>query len=152
MKLVKMADEKIGIFVQLPNGAYAIDIAANLGFFLHDPLSYSLLNGALKDGHDWSLLVKHWADFACAFEETAENPARMSGPFADFAIPDGYSANCKRRQSDHRHRNYGYRDLRRAGSHRSAYDGEAVYVTSSERAATQLDGHENCASDRILFW
>jgi hypothetical protein len=61
MKLVKMADEKIGIFVQLPNGAYAIDIAANLGFFFHDPLSYSLLNGALKDGHDWSLLVKHWA-------------------------------------------------------------------------------------------
>ena len=84
MKLVKMADEKIGIFVQLPNGAYAIDIAANLGFFLHDPLSYSLLNGALKDGHDWSLLVKHWADFACAFEETTENPARMSGPFFDF--------------------------------------------------------------------
>jgi hypothetical protein len=61
MKLVKMADGKIGIFVQLPNGAYAIDIAANLGFFFHDPLSYSLLNGALKDGHDWSLLVKHWA-------------------------------------------------------------------------------------------
>jgi hypothetical protein len=25
-------------------------------------------------------------------------------------------------------------------------------VTSSERAATQLDGHENCASDRLLFW
>jgi hypothetical protein len=61
MKLVKMADEKIGIFVQLPDGAYAIDIAANLGFFFHDPFSYGLLNGALRDGHDWSLLVKHWA-------------------------------------------------------------------------------------------
>ncbi len=61
MKLVKMADDKIGIFVQLPSGPYAIDIAANLGFFFHDPLSYGLLNGALKDGHDWSLLVKHWA-------------------------------------------------------------------------------------------
>jgi hypothetical protein len=61
MKFVKMADEKIGIFVQLPNGAYAIDIASNLGFFFHEPLSYSLLNGALKDGHDWSVLVKHWA-------------------------------------------------------------------------------------------
>jgi hypothetical protein len=61
MKLVKMADGKVGIFVQLPNGACAIDIAANLGFFFHDPLSYGLLNGALKDGLDWSVFVKHWA-------------------------------------------------------------------------------------------
>jgi hypothetical protein len=61
MKLVKLADGKIGIFVQLPNGEYAIDIASNLGFFFHEPLSYSVLNGALKEGLDWSLLVKHWA-------------------------------------------------------------------------------------------
>jgi hypothetical protein len=60
MKLVRMVDGKIGLFVLLPNGAYAIDIASNLGFFFHEPRSYSLLNGALKDGPDWSLLVKHW--------------------------------------------------------------------------------------------
>jgi len=60
MKLVKMADEKIGLFVLLPKGACAIDIAGSLGVFSHDPLSNGLLNGVLKDGHDWSLLVKHW--------------------------------------------------------------------------------------------
>jgi hypothetical protein len=61
MKLVKMADEKIGLFVLLPKGAYAIDIAGSLGVFSDDPLSNGLLNGVLKDGPDWSLLVKHWA-------------------------------------------------------------------------------------------
>ena len=61
MKLVKMADEKIGLFVLLPKGAYAIDIASSLGVFSHDPLSNGLLNGVLKDGHHWSLLVNHWA-------------------------------------------------------------------------------------------
>jgi hypothetical protein len=61
MKLVKMADEKIGLVVLLPKGGYAIDIAGSLGVFSDDPLSNGLLNGALKDGPDWSLLVKHWA-------------------------------------------------------------------------------------------
>jgi hypothetical protein len=74
MKLVKMADEKIGSFVQLPDGAYAIDIAANLGFFFHDPLSYGLLNGALKDGHDWSLLVKHWAHLRAPLKKLQKIP------------------------------------------------------------------------------
>jgi hypothetical protein len=54
-------DEKIGLLVLLPDGPYAIDIARSLGVFSHDPLSNGLLNRALKDGHDWSLLVKHWA-------------------------------------------------------------------------------------------
>ena len=61
MKLVRMADGKIGLFVLLPKGAYAIDIASSLGVFSHDPLSNGLLNGVLKDGHHWSLLVNHWA-------------------------------------------------------------------------------------------
>jgi hypothetical protein len=61
MKLIKMPNEKIGLFVLLPKGAYAIDIAASLSVFSHDPLSNGLLNGALKDGPDWSRLVKHWA-------------------------------------------------------------------------------------------
>jgi hypothetical protein len=58
MKLVKMADEKIGLFVQLRKGVYAIDIAGSLGAFSHDPLSSGLLNGVLKDGPDWSLLAR----------------------------------------------------------------------------------------------
>ena len=61
MKLVRMADGKIGLFVLLPKGAYAIDIASSLGVFSSDPLSSGLLNGVLKDGHHWSLLVNHWA-------------------------------------------------------------------------------------------
>jgi hypothetical protein len=61
MKLVRMGDDRIGLFVLLPEGPYAIDIAKSLGVFAHDPLSNGLLNGALKDGHDWSILVKHWA-------------------------------------------------------------------------------------------
>jgi hypothetical protein len=61
MKLVRLADGKIGLFVLLPKGAHAIDIASSLGVFSHDPLSNGLLNGVLKDGHHWSLLVNHWA-------------------------------------------------------------------------------------------
>jgi hypothetical protein len=61
MKLVKMADGKIGLFVLLPKGGYAIDIAGSLGVVSHDPLSIGLLKGVLKDGHHWSLLVNHWA-------------------------------------------------------------------------------------------
>jgi hypothetical protein len=60
MKLVRMDGDRIGLFVLLPKGPYAIDIANSLGVFPHDPLSNGLLNGALKDGHDWSIIVKHW--------------------------------------------------------------------------------------------
>jgi hypothetical protein len=61
MKLVRLDRDRIGLFVLLPNGPYAIDIANSLGVFPHDPLSNGLLNGALKDGHDFSIIVKHWA-------------------------------------------------------------------------------------------
>ena len=60
MKLVRMDGDRIGLFVLLPKGPYAIDIANSLGIFPHDPLSNGLLNGAMKDGHDWSIIVKHW--------------------------------------------------------------------------------------------
>jgi hypothetical protein len=56
-----MDGDRIGLFVLLPKGPYAIDIANSLGVFAHDPLSNGILNGALKDGHDWSVVVKHWA-------------------------------------------------------------------------------------------
>ena len=61
MKLVRMDGDKIGLFVLLPKGPHAIDIANSLGVFAHDPLSNGILNGALKDTHDWSVVVKHWA-------------------------------------------------------------------------------------------
>lgn len=60
MKLVSMDGGRIGLFVMLPKGPHAIDIANSLGVLPHDPLSNGLLNGALKDGHDWSIIVKHW--------------------------------------------------------------------------------------------
>jgi hypothetical protein len=62
MKLVRMSKEKVGLLVLLPTGPHVIDIANSLGVFApHDPLSNGLLNGALKDGCNWSLIVKHWA-------------------------------------------------------------------------------------------
>ncbi|QPF90110.1 hypothetical protein [Bradyrhizobium commune] len=60
MKLVRLDGDRIGLFVLLPKGPHAIDIANSLGVFPHDPLSNGLLNGALKTGHDWSVIVKHW--------------------------------------------------------------------------------------------
>jgi hypothetical protein len=61
MKLVRMSEEKVGLLVPLPSGLHVIDIANSLGVFApHDPLSNGLLNGALKDGCNWSLIVKHW--------------------------------------------------------------------------------------------
>jgi hypothetical protein len=48
--------------VLLPSGLHVIDIANSLGVFApHDPLSNGVLNGALKDGCNWSLIVRHWA-------------------------------------------------------------------------------------------
>ncbi|MFH0298955.1 hypothetical protein AAFX91_17245 [Bradyrhizobium sp. 31Argb] len=62
MKLVRMSEQKVGLLVPLSRGLHVIDIANSLGVFApHDPLSNGLLNGALKDGCDWSLIVKHWA-------------------------------------------------------------------------------------------
>lgn len=60
MKLVRLDDDRIGLVVLLPKGPHAIDIANSLGVFPHDPLSNGLLNGALKDGCDWSGIVRHW--------------------------------------------------------------------------------------------
>jgi hypothetical protein len=76
MKFVKMANEKIGLFVLLPKGAYAIDIASSLGVFSDDPLSNGLLNGVLKDSRDWSLLVKHWAHLRSALKKLQNTALR----------------------------------------------------------------------------
>jgi hypothetical protein len=56
-----MADKKIGLFVLLPKGPHVIDIIGSLSVFEHDPLSNGLLNGALKGGCDWFLIIEHWA-------------------------------------------------------------------------------------------
>jgi hypothetical protein len=62
MKLAKMTDQTIGLIVALPSGPHIVDIAKSVGIFApHDPLSNGLLNGAFKDGGDWSSIVKHWA-------------------------------------------------------------------------------------------
>jgi hypothetical protein len=56
MKLVRMNEGKIGLFVVLSEGPHVIDIANSLGVFLpHDLLSNGILNGAFKDGCNWSL-------------------------------------------------------------------------------------------------
>jgi hypothetical protein len=90
MKLVKIADEKIGLVVLLPKGEYAIDIASSLGVLSHDPLSIGLLNGVLKDGHHWSLLVNHWANLRWPLKKlenialrTPDHPSLVLRPLTD---------------------------------------------------------------------
>lgn len=62
MKLARITDETIGLFVALPDGPHIVDIARSVGVFApHDPLSNGILNGAFKDGGDWTSIVKHWA-------------------------------------------------------------------------------------------
>ncbi|OAF08489.1 hypothetical protein AXW67_01215 [Bradyrhizobium neotropicale] len=85
-----MVDDRIGLFVPLPIGPYAIDIAKSLGVFPHDPLSNGLLNGALKDGHDWSVIVKHWAYLRPPLERlqrialaNPDNPRLVLRPLVD---------------------------------------------------------------------
>lgn len=61
MKLVRVSKDKVGLLVPLPTGLHVIDIAKSLGVFApYDPISNGLLNGTLKDGCNWSLIVKHW--------------------------------------------------------------------------------------------
>jgi hypothetical protein len=72
MKLVRMSEEKVGLVVLLPSGLHVIDIANSLGVFApHDPLSNGVLNGALKDGCNWSLIVKHWAHLRSPLKKLA---------------------------------------------------------------------------------
>jgi hypothetical protein len=79
MKIVKMADEKIGLVVMLSSGPHAIDIASSLGVFSSDLLSNGLLNGVLKDGHDWSLVVKHWAHLRSPLKKLQNAALRNPG-------------------------------------------------------------------------
>ena len=97
MKLVRMSEEKVGLLVLLPGGLHLIDIAGSLGIFVpHDPLSNGLLNGALKDGCDWSLIVKHWAHLRSPLQRLANFAAANPGhsclvmqPFTEqFRIED----------------------------------------------------------------
>ncbi|MGY3608199.1 hypothetical protein [Bradyrhizobium sp. Leo121] len=67
-----MSKDKVGLLVLLPTGLHVIDIANSLGVFApHDPLSNGLLNGALKDGCNWSLIVKHWAHLRSPLKKLA---------------------------------------------------------------------------------
>jgi hypothetical protein len=84
--------------VLLPTGPHVIDIANSLGVFApHDPLSNGLLNGALKDGCNWSLIVKHWAHLRSPLKRLANvataNPGHsclVMQPFTEqFRTEDG---------------------------------------------------------------
>jgi hypothetical protein len=91
MKLVKMPDGNVGLFVPLPKGPYVIDIVNSLGVFVpHDPLSNGLLNGVLKDGCNWYLLVNHWAHLRWPLKKLAriatanpDHPSLVLQPMTD---------------------------------------------------------------------
>ena len=94
MKLVRMNDEKIGLFVVLSEGPHVIDIANSLGVFLpHDLLSNGILNGAFKDGCNWSLIVKHWRHLQVPLRQLAntaaarpDHPQLALQPFAEGCL------------------------------------------------------------------
>jgi hypothetical protein len=100
MKLAKITDEIIGLVVALPNGPHVVDIAKSVGVFApHDPLSNGILNGAFKDGGDWSSIVKHWAQLqwplkrlALIAETCPDHPGLVLRSLADRNLK-GESAN-----------------------------------------------------------
>lgn len=72
MKLIRTIDNKMSLLVLLPNGPHVLDVRSSLGVFApHDPLASGLLNGALKDGCDWSLIVRHWAYLSAPLRKLA---------------------------------------------------------------------------------
>src|ERR1700736_3692225 len=90
---------------------------------------------------------------ALAPQEAAKYRAAKSGSSEPgLAAPHERPARRLCRRSDHRHRNYGHRDLRGARSDGSARNGAAVHAASGELFATRLDGDGNCAGDRLLFY
>jgi hypothetical protein len=100
MKLIRLRDGKLGLVVLLPAGPHLVDIASSLGVFApHDALSVGLLNGALKDGCNWSLLVKHWAHLRSPLKKLAwialtspDHPHLVLQPLTDD-LQKGHAAN-----------------------------------------------------------
>jgi hypothetical protein len=91
MKLIKMSGEKLGLFVPLREGACVVDVAASLSVFApHDPVAIGLLNGTLKDGCNWALIVKHWEHLRSPLRKLArvamvvrDHPLLVAVPFAE---------------------------------------------------------------------
>jgi hypothetical protein len=154
MKLVKITDEKIGLFVLLSKGPYAIDIANSLGVFApHDPLPNGLLNGVLKDGCNWSLLVKHWAHLRSPLEKLAR--IAMTNPDHPHLVlepPHARTKSRKRRQPDRRDRYHGHRILRRARSDGPARHGATVHAASRQWTPAERDADRDGdrAGDQLL--
>jgi hypothetical protein len=100
MKLAKITDEVIGLVVTLPAGPHIVDIAKSVGVFApNEPLSNGILNGAFKDGGDWSSIVKHWAylerplkRLALIAETCPDHPGLVMQSLADRNLK-GESAN-----------------------------------------------------------
>jgi hypothetical protein len=61
MKLIRFADWRTGIVVELSTGPHVLDVVASVGALLpHDSLSNGLLNGILRDRGSWAPLIEHW--------------------------------------------------------------------------------------------
>src|ERR1700754_221526 len=97
MKLAKITDDTIGLIVTLPNGPHIVDIAKSVSVFgPHDPLSNGLLNGAFKDGGDWTSIVNHWAHLqwplkrlALIAETCPNRPGLVLQPLVDQNLQGG---------------------------------------------------------------
>jgi DNA-binding transcriptional MerR regulator len=56
-----MKDDRVGLLIGSSESPHVIDIAKSVGVFLpHDPIANGIVYGTLKDGCNWSSIIKHW--------------------------------------------------------------------------------------------
>ena len=110
MKLIRTMGEKVGLFVPLAEGPRIIDIVGSLSVLEHDPLSNGILNGALKGGCDWLLIVKHWAHLRLPLKKLMNIAmANPDHPGAGVAASQIQLQGWEYASSDRCDRNYGRR-------------------------------------------
>jgi hypothetical protein len=73
LKLVRFGEWRTGLVVVLPTGPHVIDVVASVGSLLpEDPVSSGVLNGILREGSSWALLIEHWTYVRAGLKRLAE--------------------------------------------------------------------------------
>jgi hypothetical protein len=73
LKLVRFGEWRTGLVVSLPTGPHVIDVVASVGSLLpEDPVSSGVLNGILREGSSWALLIEHWTYVRAGLKRLAE--------------------------------------------------------------------------------
>jgi hypothetical protein len=73
LKLVRFGEWRTGLVVTLPTGPHVIDVVASVGALLpEDPVSSGVLNGILREGSSWALLIEHWTYVRAGLKRLAD--------------------------------------------------------------------------------